>query len=316
MTRNTLPITGICSFAKYPLADPGTVEADFAILGVPYDIGIGFLSGCRLGPRRIREISTHYGRGAAGFYDPERDETFLAAPCKIVDCGDADIVTGSIEESFAAIEKDVRAILRQGATPVIMGGDHSISVPVARALAEAGPVTVVQFDAHLDWTNGPGKQMYSNGCPMRRMSEMPHIAAMAQIGQRGLGSSKRSDFEEARAWGSKIITAREAIALGAQAVVDRIPQNDRYYVTIDIDGLDNGIAAGCGSPSPGGFTFIQLVDMLEALSKKGDIVCFDMVEVAPQYDHSETSTRIAAMLMLYFMGFIDRERKKRRIQKH
>lgn len=310
--RANIPITGICSFGKYPIwQDLETLEADFAILGVPYDIGIGFLSGCRLGPRRIREVSTHYSRGDAGFYDPERDETYLAAPCRIVDCGDADIITGSIEESFANIERDVRAIVNRGATPVVMGGDHSISVPVARALDSFGPLSVVQFDAHLDWTNGPGKQMYSNGCPMRRMSEMPHIKSMTQIGIRGLGSSRKTDFETARAWGSQIITARETLACGPQATIDRIPDGEKYYVTIDIDGLDNSIASGCGSPSPGGFSFLHLIDMLQALSKKGEIVCFDLVEVAPQYDHTETTTRIAAMTMLYFMGFILQQRRLR-----
>lgn len=313
MQRNTLPITGICSFAKYPIApDPAEVTADFAILGVPYDVGVGFLSGCRLGPRRIREVSTHYGRGEAGFYDPERDEVYLQAPCSIVDCGDVDIITGSIEESFAAIEKDVRTLVTRGVTPVLMGGDHSISAAIARGLEPAGPFTVVQFDAHLDWTNGPGKQMYSNGCPMRRMSELSYVTGMAQIGQRGLGSSKKADFEEARRWGSQIITAREAMSLGAQGVVDRIPDSERYYVTIDIDSLDNSIAAGAGSPSPGGFSFLQLVDMLEALSKKGDVICFDLVEVAPQYDHTDTSTRVAAMIMLYFMGFIDKQRRMKK----
>ena len=311
MARNTLPITGICSFAKYPIVAPEEAEADFAILGVPYDTGVGYLSGCRLGPRRIREVSTHYGRGSAGFYDPERDETFLESPCRIVDCGDVDIITGSIEESFAALAKDIRTLVERGITPVVMGGDHSISVPVARALSGIDSLTVVQFDAHLDWTNGPGKQLYSNGCPMRRMSEMPHIPRMAQIGQRGMGSSRKADFDEARRWGSHIITAREAMALGAEGVISRIPESKNYYVTIDIDSMDNSIAAGSGSPSPGGFSFIQVVEMLNVLSRKGNVVCFDLVEVAPQYDPTDTSTRVAAMLILYFMGFIYRERQRR-----
>ncbi len=309
MSRNPLPITGICSFAKYPIVNPEDVNADFAVLGVPYDVGVGSLCGCRLGPRRIREMSTYYGRGEAGFYDPERDEQFLQAPCTIVDCGDANIITGSIEESFAAIEKDVRTIVQRGATPVVMGGDHSISVPVARALDAYSDLSVVQFDAHLDWTNGPGKQMYSNGCPMRRMSEMPYIKSMTQIGLRGIGSSKKADFEEARNWGSRLITAREAIQMGTQAVIDQVPTSKNYYVTIDIDCLDIYTASGTGSPSPGGFTYIQLIAMLEALSKKGNVICFDMVEVAPQYDHSEATTRIAAMIMLQFMGFIERDRR-------
>ena len=305
MAKLNLPITGICSFAKYPIhEDLDTLDADFAIIGVPWDAGVGYLSGARLGPRRIREISTHYGRGAAGFYDPERNKTYLKGPCRVVDVGDADIVTADIPATFDAVETAVRQIIRRGAVPVVMGGDHSISIPVARALSDVGPVTVVQFDAHLDWSKGPGNQRLGNGSPMRRMSEMSHIEGMAQIGMRGLGSSTREDFDEARAWGSIVITAREALELGVDAVIDRIPKSERYYVSIDIDGFDISIASGVGSPSPGGLQFNQMIALLEALSRKGKIVCFDFVEVAPPYDPTAVTTRIAAMTMLYMMGFI------------
>ena len=313
MAKLNLPITGICSFAKYPIhEDLETLAADFAVLGVPWDVGVGFLSGARLGPRRIREVSTHYGRGAAGFYDPERDKTYLKAPCRVVDVGDADIVTADIPASFDAIEAAVRQIVKRGAVPAIMGGDHSISIPVARALSDVGPLSVVHFDAHLDWSKGPGNQRLGNGSPMRRMSEMPYIASMTQIGMRGLGSSVREDFEEARAWGSQVITAREAAKLGVEGVMERIPDNKRYYVSIDIDGFDISIASGVGSPSPGGIQFNQMIDMLEALSKKGEIVCFDFVEVAPQYDPTAVTTRVAAMTMLYLMGFIYEQKMARR----
>lgn len=305
MTKVNLPITGICSFAKYPIAQNlETLKADFGVLGVPYDAGVGFLSGTRFGPRRIREASTQYGRGGAGFYDPERGETYLAAPVSIVDCGDADIVTGDIEASFANIESAVRAIAERGAVPAVMGGDHSISIPVARALSNKGPLEVVHFDAHLDWSRGPGGQRHSNGTPLRRMSEMAHIAGMTQVGMRGMGSSTREDFEEAKAWGSRIIPCREAMAMGAEAAMAHVPGGAKYYVTIDIDSLDITTAPGTGSPMPGGFTFNQLLDMLEALSRKGEVVCFDLVEVAPQYDPAGVTPRIAALIMLYFMGFI------------
>lgn len=305
MKKVNLPITGICSFAKYPIVtDWDTLKADIAVLGVPYDAGVGFLSGTRLGPRRIREVSTHYGRGDAGFYDPERDEVYLAAPWRIVDCGDADIITGDIEASFENIESAVRTIVEKGAIPAVMGGDHSISIPVARALDSLGPLTVVHFDAHLDWSLGPGNQRLGNGSPMRKMSEMKHIKHMVQIGPRGLGSSRKEDFEVARAYGSDIITAREARNLGVEGLMARIPDSERYYVTIDIDVLDISLAAGSGSPSPGGFSYNELNLFLEALAQKGDIVCFDFVEVAPQYDHTETTTRVAAMTMLSFMGYI------------
>lgn len=311
MGKVNLPITGICSFAKYPICtDLDQLEADMAILGVPYDLGVSFLTGTRLGPRRVREVSTHYARGDAGFYDPERDEVFLGAPWRIADCGDADIVHGDIHASFDNIEAAVRKIIERGATPVVIGGDHSISIPVARALDSFGPVTVVQFDAHLDWSLAPGGQRFGNGSPMRRMSEMSHIQSMVQIGLRGLGSSRKEDFDDAKAYGSVLISAKEAKQLGVEGVMAKIPQAERYYVTIDIDAFDISLATGTGSPSPGGFAFDELNSMLEALAQKGEIVCFDFVEVAPQYDPAGATSRVAAMTILNFMGHILKRKEK------
>ncbi|MFJ5768915.1 agmatinase [Psychrobacillus sp. NPDC093180] len=311
MEKVNMPITGIASFAKYPICNNiEELDADIAVLGVPYDTGVGFLSGCRFGPRRIREISTHYSRGDAGFYDPERDEVYLAAPNKIVDCGDADVVHGDIQGSFDAIEWAVRKIREKGAIPAIMGGDHSISIPIARALEPEGSVTVVQLDAHLDWSDSPGGQSWGNGSPMRRMSEMNHIKDMVQIGLRGLGSSRKEDFEAARAYNSTLISAKESRELGVEGILNKIPKADKYYVTIDIDCFDISLATGTGSPSPGGFSYDFLNEILEGMAKKGEIICFDLVEVAPQYDPTNSTTRVAAMTMLNFMSHILKEKEK------
>lgn len=305
MERINMPITGIASFAKYPICeDWENLDADIAVLGVPYDTGVGFLTGCRFGPRRIREVSTHYARGNAGFYDPERDELLLAAPAKIVDAGDADVIHGNIEQSFDAIEYAVRKIREKGAIPAIMGGDHSISIPVARALEDEGEVTVIQLDAHLDWSDAPGGQTLGNGSPMRRMSEMDHIKDMVQIGLRGLGSSRKEDFDAAKAYKSQLISAKEAMTMGVKGVLDRIPKAEKYYVTIDIDCFDISLATGTGSPSPGGFSYDFLNDILVGIAEKGNVICFDLVEVAPQYDPTGATPRVAAMTMLNFMGHI------------
>lgn len=303
--KHNMPITGIASFAKYPICtDLNTMDADIAVLGVPYDVGVGFLSGTRFGPRRIREVSTHYARGDAGFYDPERDEVFLGKGTKIVDVGDADVVHGDIHGSFDSIESIVKTIRSKGAIPAIMGGDHSISIPIARALKDEGKVAVIQLDAHLDWSDSPGGQSYGNGSPMRRMSEMDHITDMVQIGLRGLGSSRREDFEAARAYESKLISAKESFKLGIEGVMKQIPDADKYYVTIDIDCFDISLAAGTGSPSPGGFSFDFLNDLLVEIAQTGKVICFDLVEVAPQYDPTGVTPRVAAMTMLNFMGHI------------
>lgn len=310
MGKLNLPITGICSFAKYPICnDLDNLDADIAVLGVPYDLGVGFLSGTRLGPRRIREISTQYARGDAGFYDPDIDEQLLAAPIKIVDCGDADILHGDIEYSFNSIEESVRKIIKKGAIPAIMGGDHSITIPVGRALEEAGEdICIVQFDAHLDWNNNVGPQRYGNGSPMRRLSEMEHIGKMVQIGIRGLGSSKKEDFMDAEKYGSILITARQAHKIGVEGILAKIPEADKYFLTIDIDGFDISIAPGVASPSPGGLYYDEVMDILAGVCKMGEIVGFDLVEVAPQYDPAAITTRLAAMTMINLMAQIMRNR--------
>lgn len=311
MEKLNLPITGICSFAKYPICtDLDELDADIAILGVPYDLGVGFLSGARLGPRRIREVSTHYARGDAGFYDPESQEQLLAAPIKIVDCGDADILHGDIEFSFQGIETAVRKILKKGAIPAIMGGDHSITIPVGRALSCLdSEICVIHFDAHLDWTDHVGPQRYGNGSPMRRLSEMNHIGPMIQIGLRGLGSSKKSDFEDAMAYGSILVPAKDVHKIGPQGVLKKIPKAKKYFISLDIDGYDISIAPGVGSPSPGGLYYDEVAEMLEGICRMGEIVGFDLVEVAPQYDPAGITARVAAMTMLNLMGQIMKNRK-------
>ncbi len=312
MEKLNLPITGICSFAKYPICnDLDNLDADIAVLGVPYDLGVGFLSGTRLGPRRIREISTQYARGDAGFYDPDSGEQLLASLIKIVDCGDADILHGDIEYSFNSIEKSVRKIIKKGAIPAIMGGDHSITIPIGRALEEAGEdICIVQFDAHLDWSNNVGPQRYGNGSPMRRLSEMKHIGKMIQIGIRGLGSSKKEDFMDAEEYGSILITARQAHKIGVEGILAKVPKADKYFLTIDIDGFDISIAPGVASPSPGGLYYDEVMDILAGVCKMGEIVGFDLVEVAPQYDPAGITTRIAAMTMINLMAQIMKNKTK------
>lgn len=309
-----LPITGICSFGKYPIcANLDELEADCAVLGVPCDFGTGYLSGSRLGPRRIREASTQYGRGETGYYDLDCKVQRLAAPFRIVDCGDAEVLHSDFDYTFGHVEKSVRKILRKGAVPAVLGGDHSISIPVGRALEELGQeVCVIQFDAHLDWTKSVGPLKTGNGSPMRRMSEMAHIGPMAQIGLRGIGSGRDSDFADAERYGSVIISAREAERIGVEGVLERIPRAENYYFTVDIDGFDISIAPGVASPLPGGLLYNQVCDIMSGIAKMGRIAAVDLVEVAPAYDPSGITVRLAALTLNHVFGLIE-EQKKRRI---
>ena len=303
------PITGICSFGRYPIClDLDELKADFGVLGVPFDMGVGFLSGARMGPRRIREASTQYGRGTAGYYDYEADEQMLAAPITIADCGDADVLQGDREYSFTCIERAVRRIIRAGSIPMVMGGDHSISIPVARALEEYGKkICVIQFDAHLDWTSHVGPLVQGNGSPLRRMSEMEHIGEMVQIGLRGMGSGKKTDYDDARAYGSRLISARDLHSKGIQYVLDQIPDAEAYYITFDIDGYDMTLAPGAASPLPGGILYDESMDMLKAICQTGKVVAMDLVEVAPSYDPTGCTERLAALTMLQVMAHVGKK---------
>lgn len=310
---HNLPITGIASFAKYPICtNLDELDADVCVMGIPYDQSTPYLTGSKFGPRRIREVSCHYGRGDAGFWDPERGEQYLAAPVKVVDGADVDVDPMNFMETFDRITATVRKIISRGALPVMMGGDHSVTYPIARAFDMYDDLCIVQFDAHLDF----GKRKYTNGSPMRLISEMPHFKKMCQIGMRGLGSNTREDFEAAAAFGSVVIPARQALEMGAKEVLKRIPKAKNYYVTIDIDGYDMSTAPGVGSPSPGGLNYVFETDVLEGIAKMGNVVGFDLVEVAPQYDPSGITARLGAMTMLAFMGYIMKEREKKGLLRH
>ncbi len=170
---------------------------------------------------------------------------------------------------------------------------------MGRALEEYGKkICVIQFDAHLDWTSHVGPLVQGNGSPMRRMSEMDHIGEMVQIGLRGMGSGKKSDYDDARAYGSKLISARELHSKGVQWVLDQIPDAEAYYITFDIDGYDMPLAPGAASPLPGGITYDESMDMLKAICQTGKVVAMDLVEVAPTYDPTGCTERLAALTML------------------
>ena len=152
--------TGIASFAKCAICtNLDALDADIAIIGAPSDLGIQGRPGARLGPRGIRLQSTRFSYSPQGSYDPERDAFYLSTQrWRVVDCGDADLVPGDLTASFANIEAAVRKIAGKGAMPVVLGGDHSVTIPVARGLECAGPFHVIHFDSHLDWSYSRGGQ--------------------------------------------------------------------------------------------------------------------------------------------------------------
>jgi agmatinase len=272
-------------------------------MGAPFDFGTQWRAGARFGPRAVREASTLFSFGHAGAYDHEDDVTYLEG-VRMVDIGDADIVHTDTETSHANIEAGVRAILAAGALPVVIGGDHSINIPCIRAFDGQGPIHIVQIDAHLDFVDVRHGVRFGHGNPMRRAAEQAHVTGLSQLGIRNVSSTAKEGYEAARAMGSDILSVRQIRRLGVEQTLARIPEGARYYVTIDIDGFDPSIAPGTGTPSHGGFLYYEVLELLAGLARRGEVVGIDLVEVAPDYDHTGTTAILAAQVLLNFIGRI------------
>lgn len=303
--RLNLPFTGIATFGKRPVCtDWNALDADCAILGAPFDFGTQFRAGARFGPRAIREASTLFSFGHAGAYDHEDDTTYLPGSVRIVDMGDADIVHTDTEKSHANIEYGVRKILATGALPVVLGGDHSVNIPAINAFDDQEPFHLVQIDAHLDFVDERHGVRHGHGNPMRRASEKPYVTGLSQFGIRNVSSTAKEGYDDARARGSDIRSVRQFRAVGSKAMAERVPEGARVYVTIDIDGFDPSIAPGTGTPSHGGFLYYEVLEFLQELAKRNTVVGVDLVEVAPDYDHTGSTSTLAAQVLLNFLGFI------------
>ena len=311
MTKNTydqgrlnLPFVGICTFGKYPyIEDWDKIKADIAVLGAPFDAGSQFRSGARMGPRGIREASTLFSFGHGGAYDHEEDITYLPADTtKIVDIGDADIIHTDTIQSHANIEFGVKKILEAKAIPVVLGGDHSVNIPCINAFRNEDPIHIIQIDAHLDFVNERHGVRFGHGNPMYRASEKEYVSGMTQIGIRNVSSTAREGYIEAKERGSKIFSVRQFRKMGISQILNTIPKNIRYYLTIDIDAFDPSIASGTGTPSHGGFYYYEILELIDGLTKQGNIAGLDLVEVAPDYDITNSTSTLAAQLLMNIMG--------------
>ncbi|MFK8084224.1 MAG: agmatinase [Granulosicoccus sp.] len=310
--RLNLPFVGICTFGKNPyVSDWDAIDSDVAVLGAPFDFGTQWRAGARFGPRSIREASTLFAFGHGGAYDHEDDVTYLPSDkVSIVDIGDADIIHTDTVQSHANIETGVRKILAAGALPVVLGGDHSVNIPCVRAFDDQEPVHIVQIDAHLDFVDERHGVRYGHGNPMFRAAESEHVSGLSQIGIRNVSSTSRDGYVAAREAGSDILSVRQFRKLGVEGVLDRIPAGVRYYVTIDIDGFDPSIAPGTGTPSHGGFLYYEGLELLAGLARRGTVVGVDLVEVAPDYDHSGATSILAAQLLMNLIGRIMHQRNQ------
>jgi agmatinase len=305
--RVNLPFTGIASFCKFPIhTDLETLSADVAIFGIPWDEGVGYRPGARFGPRSLREYSTRFAFHERaikkrGYWDIKTKKRYLEK-IHLVDCGDQDVLYLNAEKTFSAVTDSVGKILSAKAFPVILGGDHSITIPVVRAFRKIKPLHIVHLDAHLDYNDSIEGVKLANGSPIKRVSELDFIGEIIQIGMRGI-RAREDAYTDSTSRGNKIITMSDFRKKGVGELLSKIPKGN-LYVTIDIDVLDPSIAPGTSSPEFDGMTYREIRDLLRGVASRGKVVGFDLAEVNPFPDAAGLTQSAAVMIILEFLGAI------------
>jgi agmatinase len=304
---------GAASAATFLGLPAGTLadgaRADMAILGVatatPYPTVGAY---CADAPRAIRAGIANWA-GAREHMDFDQGGRLLPEGVIAVDCGDLAIDPSDAAGNRAKITDSIRALLTGGAVPVVLGGDDSVPIPLFQAFEGRGRFTILQIDAHIDWRDEVQGIRLGLSSTMRRASEMAWIAGIVQVGMRGLGSARVSDYEDARRAGVTFVTAREVAAYGIQAALNAIPQGGDLLITLDCDGLDPTVIPGVIGPAPGGLGYWQTVELLHGAARRARIAAFDLVEFVPQRDIQQQGALAAARLTANAIGLIARQRK-------
>ncbi len=281
---------------------------DFAIAGAPFDTASSFRTGSRFGPSAIRNISC--------MMKPNNviQQVNIMEGLAGGDLGDFPIVPGYIHPTYAAIEAGVAQILQDGALPIVLGGDHSITLAELRAVAKAyGPVALIHFDSHSDLCDTVFGEKYNHGTPFRRALEEGLIdpSHCIQVGMRG-SLYDPDEHKMATQLGMELIPAHKVRQMGLQALLQAIRERvgDRpCFLTFDIDFVDPAYAPGTGTPEVGGFTSYEALELIRGLTDV-HFVGFDLVEVLPAYDHGEITAYLAANLVFEFLSILALQKKR------
>lgn len=286
---------GIRTFLGAPyVKNLDELKADFAVLGVPFDEGTWGWPGERYGPQELRERSQEYNHELTeGFYYIDGDRTTLKGK-RWADVGDIEVFPTVPATTEAKVTTAVRKILEKKAFPIVLGGDHSISFSVIRALSK--DVTVIHFDAHLDtWNGEPGNLDHASW--VNRTAQLPHVKKIVQLGMRGLANDPEA-IGNARKIGTKIVTGEQIHKKGVEWALEQVPSSENIYISLDVDVMDPTLAPGTGTLEPDGLNFREIDELLKGAAKKGKLVGFDVVEVNPMRDASGRTAQTAIRLMI------------------
>lgn len=276
------------------------LSADAVVVGMPYDGIATFRGGAtRRAPQEIRKYSLLYGSYS---FDWDLD---MLAYIAVADVGDIDVLPGDNAASYARLEARLGEILSKGAVPLTIGGDHGISYPAVRAVADAGetPVGIIVFDTHLDLSESFGGDRLTRASPLLRIAELDKVdpRRIVVIGARG--PRNLAEWTPLyRQMGIKVFSMEEVERLGIEAVTERARKiagadGARIYISVDIDGVDPAFAPGTNSPEPGGLTSREIIRGVRIAAREG-FAGFDLVEVSPDFDTPSGTTSVLAGRLL------------------
>ena len=288
-------------FLYLPVAtDWQNLDADAIIFGAPfgkpYDL-VEFPNDQSTAPSALRAASERillHKRSVDMDFQPPRCFDNL----RVVDGGDIAFDHGNFTQHYDDIEAAVRFATARNTIPVSIGGDDGVTNPVIRGTDTLGDVTLIQIDAHLDWRDQRFDERNGFSSPMRRASELPHIRAIHQIGIRSVGSAEQAEWNCAKKWGAQIHLARDIHLNGITPVIQSLPNGGKFFVTLDVDGLDPSVMPGTVALSPGGLSWWHVVTLFEGLVQKGSIVGLNLVELAPKNDVNRLSLIGAGRLIM------------------
>lgn len=285
--------------------DVSNLTSPFAAIGLPfgnpYDIEKVHY-GATQAPRAVRDRSKRYG-GMQDRYDFDLEgEPFDGRAHPVEDLGDVVAHLTDFDANSQRASEAVRQVLAKGCRPIVLGGDDSTTWMSIRGFDQQEPITIVQFDAHIDFRDEVDGHTEGYSSPMRRASEAGHVQKIIHVGTRGPGSGRTEDRDATIEAGNIVVSPRDIRAHGAKAVLQHLPEASRVYVAFDVDGLDPSVAPGTSAPLPGGIDFIDAQDIIAGLAKDHDLVGMNIAEHYPGLDVNGITSLVITRLIATWIG--------------
>jgi agmatinase len=289
------------------VSEPGSTDnADIVVMGAPIATPYKSVGAyCAEAPDTVR--SAFGWPGVLDHHDFDLGGKIFPDGTSAVDWGNLPCSESDFDHNRKLICANAKTVLDSDAVPIVIGGDDSTPIPVLQAYEDHGPITIVQFDAHIDWRDEVAGERMGLSSNMRRASEMAWVENIIQVGARGLGRSRAQDYADAVAWGGRFFPMRDVQNSRLDNIVKAIPEGSRVFINLDIDAMDPAVVPSVIGPAPGGLDYWQIINILTGIAKRAKIVGFSLAELMPASDIGGRGALVAARVLAVVMGLVCRQ---------